>query len=469
MSAGLRARLLAAFVAATLLVLGTVNGVALPALERLALRQREEVLADQARVVSGVSAHYIRKGHDFLENIAMEYSQQIRARVLFLDADGRVLRDSYFKRQMLGQDLSARPEVRDALAGLTTVRLEPVPGAGRTLYAAAPVTEGGVAGAVLLAEDVEDLFALLARVRRLLLLASLGALAVAVAAGWIMATSLARPVTRLTAAVQEVAAGRLGARVPVAGRDELARLGAAFNAMAEQLDQLETSRRRFIADAAHELRTPLAGLRALVEPLLSGAITAPAQQADFLREIGSEVERLSALAEDLLTLSEMEADRPLNLGPVEAGALLARVADRLGPLARSRGVHLSIRCAPAMTLRVDGLKLERALDNLLHNAIEHAPEGSLVKVDAQRTPGGLRLAVQDQGPGIPPADLPHLFDRFYRADQARARRPRGGAGLGLAIVREIIQRHGGRVSAESTPGAGATFIVELPPATFTDP
>ena len=464
LAGSLRLRLLLSYLGVTLLVLGTVDSLALTALARSALDQRRDTLQDHARVVASVSRQYMQKGHEYLEYIAQDYGRQVQARVLILDPRGQVLYDSFYDPALLGgkANLTGRAEVAAALAGRPAARLLRLPGAGRVLYAAAPIGEPGqVLGAVLVAQDAEPIFAGLAPVQRVLLLVSAAALLLACLAGWLLARSLARPVSQVTAGVEAVAAGDLARRVPVSGQGELARLAAAFNAMADRLARVESSRRSFVADAAHELRTPLAGLKALVEPLLSGAVPPGPEQAEFLQEIGREVDRLAELAADLLTLSELEAGRPLQRSAVELPDLLTAVRSRLLPLARAKAIGLEAAAPAGLVAEVDGLRLERALYNLVQNAIAYSPAGSSVTLTAAATAGGLELAVADQGPGIPAAELPHIFERFYRQERSRSRE-RGGAGLGLAIAREIVQAHGGQLRAESQVGEGIRLVIQIP-------
>ncbi|MBP2017839.1 signal transduction histidine kinase [Symbiobacterium terraclitae] len=463
MGRSLSLRLLLSYLLVTLLVLATVDVLSLTYLERTALSERRAALSEQATVVAGASRQYMLKGHDYLEYIAQDMGRLAGTRVIILDARGVVLRDSFYDPSLLNTSLAARPEVGAALEGAYATRLERVDGAGRTLYAAAPIPDdrGRALGAVLVATSVEPLLAELAPVRRVLLTVSLAALLVAAGAGWWLARSLTRPVAALTAAIRAVEAGDLTSRVAVDSQDELGRLAEAFNRMADRLSRLEASRQAFVADAAHELRTPLAGLKALVEPLLSGAVPPGPEQEAFLREIGREVDRLAELAADLLTLSELEAGRPLAPGESDLVVLLGSVRARLTPLAQARAVSIHLDAPAALPAVVDPLKLERAFYNLVHNAIAHSPAGEAVTLSAARQGDWMSVTVADRGPGIPPEELGRIFDRFYRRERSRSRE-RGGAGLGLSIAREIVEAHGGRIRVESVVGEGTRVVVEIP-------
>lgn len=293
-----------------------------------------------------------------------------------------------------------------------------------------------------------------------------------------------RRIEALATAAREMRAGDLTARTPVSGEDEIARLQTDFNAMAADLERsladlreerdavgrLLGARRELVASVSHELRTPLATLRGYLDSALrhwdDGAD--PALRQDIEIMVG-EAERLHRLIDDLFILSRAEVSRlPLNLEPTELGPLLQRCVDAAAPLAWNRGrVELVARSAddllPAL---VDPERLEQIVRNLLTNAVRHTPPGGLVLVSADPADGQLEIQVRDTGEGIDPADLPLIWDRFYRAGNAR---DRAGAGIGLALVKELTEAMGGSVAAQSTPGEGSCFSVRLPLASVPSP
>jgi len=225
--------------------------------------------------------------------------------------------------------------------------------------------------------------------------------------------------------------------------------------------RLEQVRRDFVANVSHELRTPLAALKASLETLRQGAEADPQAREAFLEGALREAERLERLVNELLELSRLESGAGLSLREeVDIGQVVRAAVDRALPQAQQAGLHLEMALeVPLPLLRADPERLERALVNLLDNAIKFTPRGGKVAVSARPAEGGLLLTVQDTGPGIPPQELPRIFERFYRGALGR-RLP--GAGLGLAIVKHIVEAHGGRVWAESTPGHGSTFHLFLP-------
>ncbi len=229
-----------------------------------------------------------------------------------------------------------------------------------------------------------------------------------------------------------------------------------------ELRRLETVRRDFVANVSHELRTPIAAIKAMVETLQDGALDDPAAARDFLGRIEQEVEGLHRLVAELLELSRLEAGQvPLQRVPTDPGRLVAQVVHRLRPLAERAGVSLTTALPPALPpVLVDAERMEQVLVSIVHNAIKFTPPSGTVVVRAAAEDGHVRLAVADTGVGIAPEHLPRIFERFYKADQARAG---GGTGLGLAIAKHVVQLHGGAIWAESAgPGQGTTIHLRLP-------
>lgn len=247
------------------------------------------------------------------------------------------------------------------------------------------------------------------------------------------------------------------------GDGELRRLVAAFNALLDRLRRLHASQQRFLADAAHELRTPLTILRGEIQVALRKD-REPDRYRAILRSNLEEVLRLARLTDGLLALARADAGEVLaSLQPFCLAALCRDLAGKLQPVADKSGVLLRCEAPPQASLVGDPVALERVLVNLAENAIRHSAEGDTVVLRV-RSDGGIGpivVEVEDQGPGIAPEHLPRLFDRFYRVDSAR-NRAAGGAGLGLAMVKALVEAHGGRVEVRSELGAGSTFVVELP-------
>jgi two-component system phosphate regulon sensor histidine kinase PhoR len=232
--------------------------------------------------------------------------------------------------------------------------------------------------------------------------------------------------------------------------------------------RVEQVRRDFVANVSHELRTPLAAIKSVIETLEGGAAEDPKTARDFLRRADGEVDRLVQMVEELLELSRIESgELSMTREPVNVGAAVQTAAERLRPMAEKGHVTLSSDVAQDLPgVSGDRVSLERAIVNLINNAIKFTPEGGAVRVVARPDAGGVTIEVIDNGAGIEPQDLPRVFERFYKADRARRA---GGTGLGLAVVKHTVEAHGGRVEAESRLGEGSTFRIWLPASTDAAP
>ncbi len=292
---------------------------------------------------------------------------------------------------------------------------------------------------------------------------------IAIALGFFFAEEITGRIRSLSETARGLARGRLDLRAPVAGQDEVAALALTFNDMAAQLQaadqkqrELDRLRRDLIAWVSHDLQTPLASVRAIVEALADGVIDDPATERRYLATAQRDIESLSSLIDDLFQLAQLDAGG-LTLEPTTAEVcdLLSDTLEAFRPLAASRGVTLDGACQDVGVATLDVRRIGRVLANLVGNALDHTPPGGTVSVIGIRQGRFIRIDVRDTGAGIAPENLPHIFDRFYRGEPAR-QRTTGGAGLGLAIARGLVEAHGGRIDATSRPGSGATFTVELP-------
>ena len=290
-------------------------------------------------------------------------------------------------------------------------------------------------------------------------LASLGA---ALGVSAYVTRRIAGPVVRLAAAARDVAAGHYAVRVPTpALGGEFASLTGSFNAMAARLETVEATRRRLLADLAHEIRTPVATLDAYLEGLEDGVVTVDADTVAVLR---GQTARLTRLTEDITAVSRADEHQlDLNPHPVAASQLIGAAVSAAADRYQAKGVRLSADAADGLPpVRVDEDRIAQVLGNLLDNALRHTPAGDRVSVAAARAEGAIVITVADTGEGIAAEHLPHVFERFYRADAARDR-AHGGSGIGLAIVRALVDAHGGTTSASSGgPGQGTTVTVTLP-------
>ncbi len=291
-------------------------------------------------------------------------------------------------------------------------------------------------------------------------------LALTVGASVFAGARLVRPLHALTGAAQRMRDGEQPESVPVSGDDEVGRLAAAFNDMSAHRARLEEQRKAMVSDVAHELRTPLSNIRGWLEAAQDGlADPDPA----FVSSLLEEAVLLQHIIDDLQDLAAADAGvLRLHPEPVEIRELLGQVAAAHQARAENAGVALAVTAtAPGPALSADPVRLRQAVGNLVSNAVRHTPEGGRVTLCAyahEEGDGTVLVEVTDTGSGIPPEDLPHVFDRFWRAEKSRSRRT-GGSGLGLAIVRKLVEAHGGTVDATSVEGEGSTFVLRLPGTT----
>ena len=323
----------------------------------------------------------------------------------------------------------------------------------------------------------------LARVNRALLLGVIGVGGAALILGLVLASALTRPLRELTNAARAIARGQLEQKVRVRSRDELGELAGAFNQMSADLARARDLRREMTADIAHDLRTPLSVILGHAEALRDGVLPPTPETFGLIHD---ETLHLNRLVEDLRTLSLAEAgELKLVRRPTAPSALLEHAVAAQTPRAQQQNVELRTEIEPGLPeVDVDPDRMAQVLNNLLDNALRHTPAGGVVSVQlsvishrssSKRsseliTDHWLLITISDTGPGIASEDLPRIFDRFYRADKSRARdrsftsAQEGGSGLGLAIAKSIVEGHGGRIWAESQPGTGAQFFIELPAA-----
>ncbi len=318
-------------------------------------------------------------------------------------------------------------------------------------------------GAVQVARPRNEIDDALAGLRTRLGITAVLATGLAAAVGWLVARRLTRPIERLTAATEAIAAGTEppqvidGSRGDETRRDEVGRLAASFTTMTAALAESRQQQQQLVMDASHELRTPLTTLRTNVELLARAPMLGSAQRQELVEAAAAELEELTSLVTELVDLATESPGGEAEHEDVEVRTLAERVASR----ARRRYDRpVEVVYERAVVVRGAPVLLERALSNLVDNAQKFSPEGTAVTITV--TPegtGGCVLAVADHGPGIAPGDAPRVFDRFYRAETARTL---PGSGLGLAIVDQVARAHGGSVSVATTPGGGATVAIHLP-------
>ncbi|MEV4411032.1 HAMP domain-containing sensor histidine kinase [Catellatospora sp. NPDC049609] len=331
-------------------------------------------------------------------------------------------------------------------------------------------------GSVVIAYDLTGVAKTMARLGAIEIAVTLAVLGLATALGvWVIRMGL-RPLTEVEQTAEDIiAGGDLSRRVPeqVSPRTEMGRLSRTLNTMLAQIEgsfaertESEARLRRFVADASHELRTPLAGIRGLAELHRQGVVTDPAEVSALLARIETEATRMGLLVEDLLLLARLDEQRPMRSEPVDLVPIAADAIESAQLRELDRPLRLELLDGDAPVVCGDEDRLRQVVTNLLGNALTHTPAGTPVTVRVGVEKGRALLEVVDRGPGLAPEHAERVFERFYRADPARARdherSPAAGSGLGLSIVAALVAAHGGEVCHRPTPGGGATFRITLP-------
>ena len=481
-------RLTLAFVAVVAVTLGLVGLLVVNRLGAYFDQQQQEDLDSRARSVAqyvitiAESASSVRAGRPVItadgevdEVVVTELSKDTQHRII---ADQLAKADVRFRLGLIDGS-TFRPASGGVFNAMDLAR--PPPGQQRELLESVPIIESKDSAPIPWAVEVTLLrpytyrAAAIQNVTGLLAIIGLIALAVAVVVAAMLTRRITTPLRRLTEASRDLAEGDYARRVPSDAIDdgpiELSELGLQFNAMAERLQEsIEIIRRdrdrsrEFLADVSHELRTPIAALRTFNELLTEGAADDPTARAEFLETSRAQLERLDWLAQNLLELSKLDSGLVLlDLRPEDLRSAVEQAVEQAAATARRRGVALTMDAPDtAIQIRHDPVRIGQVVANLLGNAIKFTPRGGSVRVDVRgERDAGAAITVADTGIGIDPSELPRIFDRFFRG--SRASEARGsGSGLGLSIVRSIVEMHGGTVTVESRLGSGTTFRVELP-------
>jgi two-component system, OmpR family, sensor kinase len=458
------------------------------ALLRYMTQEVDDGLAAQAQEISGTTGLLVTNAPGRpsigLPNVNVFSSPGLTVQVL--DLDGRVVRQS----DTLGdRTFPVNPQAMQvALAGgsyVETVVMDGTP--VRVFYAPLdpPFLRGNVAGVLQVARSLKDVESALARLRVFFVIIGFFSVLLAAVGGWWLARVALKPIDRLTRDARAIGDERdFGRRVAAprgeTPRDEVERLATTFNEMLAELqeayeeqEQTLASQRRFVADASHELRTPLTTIRTNLELLQrAGDDLDPADRDEALADAHAEIERLSRLVNDLLTLARVDSGLRLERrDPVPVARLVRDVYRQARLLALSHEHTVLAEPVEEAVVLGDADYLKELLLILVDNAVSYTPDGGRIRLGAVRDGDTVRISVEDNGVGIDEADVPHLFERFYRADRARAREAGSnrGTGLGLSIARWIVEEHGGRIVVDSAPGVGSTFTVCLPAATALAP
>ena len=445
-------------VAAILIVMNTY-----PVLmaQNMVFTSKESTLKRQALVIGSTLAVSETLTREGVEQTMALLEEAQGARVLVTDAAGLILYDSSTLDNRLG-GYALTGEVAAALRGKDASRSEYREGAVRTRAAVPVMYHGMTLGAVYLyeydTEQAQVLLSILSNLRYISIVVCVVALGLVV----LLSKTLTRNTVRLLSAIRHVREGEYSHRVESLGKDEMAQLADEFNQLTGRLQTTEEARRRFVSDASHELKTPLASIRLLTDSILQNDPVDMATVREFVSDIGEEADRLTRISEHLLALTRLDAGEERSPEPVELGRVADKVVHLLSPVAQRAQVELKCDLEPACALLATEDDIYQVAFNLVENAIKYNLPGGRVEVGVRRRGDKVALTVTDTGLGIPQDDLPRIFDRFYRVDKARSR-GLGGTGLGLSIARDTARVHGGDITAGPNPaGRGTRFEAEFP-------
>lgn len=472
---GIRVRLTLWYVLLLALILALFSTLLYLILDRALYGQVDEGLRLSAEQVRGA----VRRENGRLQVVSSEGESEVTPLgergllVRVIDMEGRVAASAGPFRA-----LTIPPEALDAARqGLSLSSTTAALGnnAPVRIYTVPYIEDGTVYGSIHVGQSLEEVQETLQRLVLILAVMTPLTLLLASAGGLFLANRALSPIDRVTRATQRISAEHLDQRLNLAlPDDEVGRLARTLDGMLERLDEAFRRQRQFTADASHELRTPLA----IMKGNIGVALHRPRQPAEYravLTDVEEEVDRLTRLVEDLLLLARTDTGQPLlHREPLDLVGLLQVVAEQVQPMAEAKGIALDVDLPPSLQIEGDPDKLVRLFLNLLDNAVKYTPEGGHVALRAAEAgkrgelggggePGerGVMVQIVDDGPGVPPDQLPLIFERFYRADTSRSRTG-GGAGLGLALARSIAEAHGGRIEVQSAREKGSTFTVWLP-------
>lgn len=449
------------------IVLGAITLAVSSVVNRYLLNQRVQEQIRNASILSAQVGNYLAQ-----QDAAELYAIGTRAyedgggRVLVLDAAGIVQSDSFSEYNGYLLSFAEIDEViyngASSAYGFHRIYQDNGSSFWSVYCTSAVIRDGGLIGVVLYVVSIQDVIDTSESMQKQMAwIYGIGIIVVVVATS-VLTRVVTRPVQQLTDVALRISAGDLASRAQVRGHNEIAELARTFNMMCDRLQNMDEQRSEFVSDASHELKTPLASMKILVESLLYQDDVPEEVYKDFLADIDAEIDRLSHLITDLLLLSKMDTDQAaLNLEPVDLSALVTECVDSLKPIAKAGRVTIDAQVPSGLEAECDSLKMRQALNNLIENAIKYSQEGGHVYVTGGREGGEVFISVEDDGVGMREEYLPHIFERFYRVDKARSRET-GGTGLGLHIVRRIAVMHGGRVDVESREGIGSRFTLIIP-------
>lgn len=387
-----------------------------------------------------------------------EKSSEENFRIIVVNSSGVVVADT---SKTENGKIYIVPEILTALDGKDQANLR---WDEHAIYAAAYIEndKSEKTGAVLIVSSFNEIYELIDVINHRWLLLTIGiSIAVAFLVYFVSQLILA-PLKNILETIKKMADGQLHQRIEINGKNEYTEIADAINDMTQQLEQVESSRQEFVSNVSHELKTPLSSIKVLSESILLQEEMPTEMYREFLQDINSEVDRMTNIVNDLLSLVKLDhREAALNIGETDVNAMTQDIMKRLSPLAEKKNIELLYESNRDMVIEADEMKLTLAISNLIENGIKYTPDGGMVKVTIDGDNQNVFITVQDTGIGISEEEQSKVFKRFYRVDKTRDRET-GGTGLGLAITHSTVMLHNGSIKIISSEGSGATFIVRLP-------
>ena len=411
--------------------------------------------------LDSINQNYIMyaEGREDFESSLDTISANLRARITITDAMAFVIYDSSIDVE--GQ-MESTPDILSALRGETQEFVSEDSG-DSFIHIVMPIIEGSeIIGSIRIIHHLVDTYRISDALTTLsftlsLVLGFVVAIIVLLNSQWLL-----RPLKQIMSAVKNISEGKLQQRINLSGRDEFAALGAAFNDMTERLVAIESARSEFVSNVSHELKTPISSIKILCDSLLTEEGTDVETYRDFFQDITVEVDRMTSIINELLTLVRLDAvELPLNISSVDLGKLISTIVKRLKPLADQKDIEITINEERPITIEADEMKITLAISNLIENAIKYTNNQGEVNITIDADNKNAFITVADNGIGIAEEEQQKVFDRFYRVDKGRDSTT-GGTGLGLSITHKTILLHKGSIKLTSKEEEGSTFIARFP-------
>ena len=448
------------YILVILAVLLLLNTYPLLVSQNLVFRTKQTAMVGSVKIAEAALSGLADLTEDNVAQAMSAVEETGVSRVLVTDTAGRILYDTREGDNARGL-YAFYTEIAQALRGNDTFYCRYDGEAFLSRGASPVVYHNQIVGAVYAYEydtvQAELLRSFQTNIMRISLLVALFVLFLSA----LLSRMFTRRISDLLQAIRQVREGAYSHRAKVTGSDEIAQLAEEFNSLTDRLQTTENARRRFVSDASHELKTPLAGIRLLTDSILQTDDMNAETTREFVADIGEEAQRLTRITEDLLRLTRLDSGVMEPPAVVDVLPVLEQVMRMMSLVAQEKGTELTYRSEGTCTVLASRDEIHQIIYNLTDNAVKYSPPGSTVQVSLLHRGDLVVLTVEDNGPGIPEEDLPRLFERFYRVDKARSR-DAGGTGLGLAIVSDTVRKRGGTVEAGNRPGGGAVFTVRWP-------